>query len=91
MIDNGYPHNSPTVPSAMHACLRSLDDEKCILILEFLAQRGGDINHQEPETWLTPLHLSVRYERPSESPHKDIFAGVDYIEALFFSWTEVLM
>ena len=58
-LDNGYPLNDDALPCALHECLATMDDQLCVPIIEFLLSRNIDINRQQPNTWLTAIHIAV--------------------------------
>ena len=61
LIDEGYPFSKASVPAVLLEVMAELDDEKCYDIVEFLLSKGYDVNLAAQGTWLTALHVSIRY------------------------------
>ncbi|KAJ1439385.1 hypothetical protein B484DRAFT_323561 [Ochromonadaceae sp. CCMP2298] len=77
ILDNGYPlHLEKGVPNLLHDCLRELSDYECVSIVALLASKGIDVNKQEKETWLAPIHVAVQQEL-SETVRALVEAGAD--------------
>lgn len=61
IIEQGYPIGNYHIPNALHQCLELTEDGNGALVVEFLSAKKFDINRQEQGSWLTPLHVAVRY------------------------------
>ena len=61
IIDQGYPINNYHIPSSLHQCLELTEDANGVAVVEFLSAKKIDVNRQEQQSWLTPLHIAVRY------------------------------
>jgi hypothetical protein len=77
ILDNGYPlHLEKGVPNLLHDCLRELSDYECVSVVALLASKGVDVNKQEKETWLAPIHIAVT-QQLSETVRALADAGAD--------------
>jgi len=61
LLDNGFDVNDYTIPNALTHALKdkTVNDQQCKRIVEFLVSYKYDINRQEDNTFLSPLHYSV--------------------------------
>ena len=60
-IDEGYPFSKASVPAVLLEIMGTEDDDKCYDLVEFLVMKGYDVNLAAQGTWLTALHVSIRY------------------------------
>ena len=65
MIDEGYPLSSTMLPPVLHECIPEVEDFHCETICDFLVKRGFDVNFQEHNEWMTPLHIAIKHQLPS--------------------------
>jgi hypothetical protein len=60
IIDQGYPISNYHIPNALHECLELTEDGNGANVVEFLSAKKFDLNRQQSQSWLTPLHIAVR-------------------------------
>ncbi len=60
-IDEGFPFSKASVPAVLLEIMSEMDDDECHNMVEFLLAKGYDVNLAAQGTWLTALHVSIRY------------------------------
>jgi hypothetical protein len=60
-IEEGYPFNKAGVPTVLLEIMAEANDDRCLEIIEFLLAKGYDANLAAQGTWMTGLHVAIRY------------------------------